>query len=258
MIESTPHLFGNAWRVSSACVPRPSLPQLDPCDTHQQAAAYAVEKCEVLMQEVFAVCHEHVSPVSFQLQCRADVCRCGTPCLCSALAHYARTCRKQNVIIEFRSLVPECSVTCPPTMEYGVCVSSCQRRCLSLSALQSCGEECEEGCVCPQGTYYSTHTHTCVKRSECPCSFLGADYSPGDVIMTTSGPQICQDGKIVLQSPVPDTFCPPGQIYEDCGNMVDGGSARKGLACDRTCESYLLNVTCSVHEPCVPGCVCPP
>lgn len=37
MIESTPYLFANAWRVSSACVPRPSLPQLDPCDTHQQA-----------------------------------------------------------------------------------------------------------------------------------------------------------------------------------------------------------------------------
>ncbi|XP_036439819.1 otogelin isoform X3 [Colossoma macropomum] len=258
MIESTPQLFGNAWRVSSACVPRPSLPQLDPCDTHQQAAAYAAEKCEVLMQEVFAVCHEHVSPVGFQLQCRADVCRCGTPCLCSALAHYARTCRKHNVIIDFRSHVHECSVACPPTMEYGVCVSSCQRRCMSLSVLQSCGEECEEGCVCPQGTYYSTHTHTCVKRSECPCSFLGADYSPGDVIMTTLGVQICQDGKIVLQSIITDKLCPPGQIYEDCGNMVDGLSASKGLACDRTCESYLLNLTCSIHEPCVPGCVCSP
>lgn len=23
-------------------------------------------------------------------------------------------------------------------------------------------------------------------RSECPCSFLGADYSPGDVILTSS------------------------------------------------------------------------
>ncbi|XP_072527000.1 otogelin, partial [Salminus brasiliensis] len=257
MIESTPQLFGNAWRVSSACVPRPSLPQLDPCDSHQQAASYAVEKCEVLMQEVFAVCHEHVSPVGFQLQCRADVCKCGTPCLCSALAHYARTCRKHNVIIEFRSHVPECSLACPPTMEYGLCVSSCQRRCLSLSTLQSCGEECEEGCVCPQGTYYSTHTHTCVKRSECPCSFLGADYSPGDVIMTSSGVQICQDGQIVLQSIITDKLCPPGQIYEDCGNMVDRPSGSKGLACDRTCESYLLNLTCSSHEPCVPGCICP-
>ncbi|XP_058237297.1 otogelin isoform X1 [Hemibagrus wyckioides] len=257
MIESSPNLFGNAWRLPSACLPRPSLPQLDPCDTHQQAASYAVEKCDILTQEVFAVCHEHVSPMAFQLQCRADVCRCGTPCLCSALAHYIRTCRKHNIIIEFRSHVPECAVTCPPTMEYGVCVSSCERHCLSLSLPKVCGDECEEGCVCPQGTYYSMHTQTCVKRSECPCSFLGADYSPGDVILTSSDIQICQDGKFVSQSIITDKFCPPGQVYEDCGNMVQGLSARKGLACVHTCESYLLNLTCSSHEPCVPGCICP-
>ncbi|XP_066510116.1 otogelin-like [Hoplias malabaricus] len=257
MIESTPQLFGNAWRVSSACVPPPSSPQLDPCDTHQQAASYAVEKCKVLMQEAFAVCHEHVSPVSYQLQCRADVCRCGTSCLCSALAHYARTCRKHGIIIEFRSYIPECSVTCPPTMEYGLCVSSCQHHCLSLSVPLSCGEECEEGCVCPQGTYYSTLTNTCVTRGHCPCSLLGADYSPGDVIMTPSGVKICQDGKLVVKSNITGKVCSPGQIFEDCGNMVDGSLTSKGLACDRSCESYLLNLTCSIHEPCVPGCICP-
>ncbi|XP_062845430.1 otogelin [Trichomycterus rosablanca] len=258
MIESTPYLFGNSWRVSSACAPRPSLSQLDPCDTHQQAASYAVTKCEVLMQETFSVCHEHVSPVAFYLQCRADVCRCGTPCLCSALAHYARACRKHSVIIEFRSHMPECAVACPPTMEYGICVSSCERHCLYLSKPQSCGEECEEGCVCPEGTYYSTHTHTCVQRSECPCFFQGADFSPGDVIMTSSDIQICQDGKIVSQSIITDKLCPPGQVYEDCGMRGNGLLASKGLACVHTCESYLLNLTCSSHEPCVPGCICPP
>ncbi|KAL1271209.1 hypothetical protein QQF64_030225, partial [Cirrhinus molitorella] len=257
MIESTPYLFGNAWRVSSACLPRPSLPQLDPCDTHQQAAAYAVEKCDVLTQEMFSACHEYVNPVGFQLQCRADVCKCGAPCLCSILAHYARTCRRHGVIIEFRSHLPECAITCPSTMEYGICVSSCQRRCLFLSLPQPCGDDCEEGCVCPEGTYFNMHTHTCVPRSECPCSFLGADYSPGDVIMTSSGVQICQNGKLVSQSSIIDTVCPPGQFYEDCGNQVDGHSANKGLACEQTCESYLLNLTCSAHEPCVPGCVCP-
>ncbi|TSY13799.1 Otogelin [Bagarius yarrelli] len=194
MVESSPNLFGNAWRVSSACMPRPSLLQLDPCDTHQQAVSYAVEKCDIMMQEIFAVCHEYVSPLAFHLQCRADVCRCGTPCLCSALAHYTRTCRKHNVIIEFRAHVPECALTCPPTMEYGVCVSSCDRHCLSLSLPQFCGDECEEGCVCPQGTYYSMHTQTCVERSECPCFFLGADYSPGDVILTSSEIQLLKHG----------------------------------------------------------------
>ncbi|XP_073764936.1 otogelin isoform X2 [Danio rerio] len=257
MIESTPFLFGNAWRVSSACVPRPSLPQLDPCDTHQQAASYAVEKCDVLTQEVFSACHEYVSPVGFQLQCRADVCKCGALCLCSILAHYARTCRRHGVIIEFRSHLPECAVSCPSTMEYGVCVSACQRRCLFLSLPQPCGDECEEGCVCPEGTYFNMHTHTCVPRNECPCSFLGADYSPGDVIITSSGVQICQDGKLVSQTSIIETLCPAGQFYEDCGNRVDGPSASKGLACEQTCETYLLNLTCSTHEPCVPGCVCP-
>uniref|UniRef100_A0A3Q3GTN9 TIL domain-containing protein n=1 Tax=Labrus bergylta TaxID=56723 RepID=A0A3Q3GTN9_9LABR len=38
------------------------------------------------------------------------------------------------------------ALTCPPTMEYGTCVSSCQRRCSALSIPQHCGEECEEGC----------------------------------------------------------------------------------------------------------------
>uniref|UniRef100_A0A8C1G9J5 Otogelin n=1 Tax=Cyprinus carpio TaxID=7962 RepID=A0A8C1G9J5_CYPCA len=260
MIESTPYLFGNAWRVSSACVPRPSLPQLDPCDTHQQAAAYAVEKCDVLTQEVFSACHEYVSPVGFQLQCRADVCRCGAPCLCSILAHYTRTCRRHGVIIEFRSHLPECAITCPSSMEYGVCVSSCQRHCLFLSLPQPCGEECEEGCVCPEGTYFNMHTHTCVPRSECPCSFLGANYSPGDVILTSS---VCLNfhiycaGVQCVFSPLSDTLCPPGQFYEDCGNQVDRHMANKGLACEQTCESYLLNLTCSTNEPCVPGCICP-
>ncbi|KAI5630251.1 otogelin, partial [Silurus asotus] len=258
MIESSPNLFGNAWRLSSACMPRPSLPQLDPCDTHQQAASYAIEKCDILMQRVFAVCHEYVSPMAFQLQCHADVCRCGTPCLCSALAHYTRTCRKYNIIIEFRTHVPECAVACPPTMEYAVCVSSCERHCLFLSLPQFCGDECEEGCVCPQGTYYSMQTHTCVKRSECPCSFQGADYSPGDGILTSSDMQICQDGRFISQSIITDKLCPPGQVYEDCGNGVKGLSAHKGLACVQTCESYLLNLTCSNYEPCVPGCICPP
>ncbi|KAK3509606.1 hypothetical protein QTP70_006800 [Hemibagrus guttatus] len=30
--------------------------------------------------------------------------------------------------------------------------------------------------------------------SECPCSFLGADYSPGDVILTSSDIHVCQHG----------------------------------------------------------------
>ncbi|XP_035275409.1 otogelin [Anguilla anguilla] len=258
MIESTPQLFGNSWRLSSACVPSPSLPQLDPCDTHQQAASYAAEMCDILNQDLFASCHEYLSPALFHRQCRGDTCKCGQPCLCSALAHYARQCRKHGVIVEFRARVSECAPLCPATMEYGTCVSSCQHRCSALSSPQHCDEECEEGCVCPSGTFYSSRTHTCVERSQCPCSYLGAEYSPGDVIMSSAGVQVCQDGRMVSQSSIIDKMCPPGQHYLDCDDLADAPASERGLACEQTCESHLLNLTCSAHEPCVPGCACPP
>ncbi|XP_045889176.1 otogelin [Micropterus dolomieu] len=258
MIESTPQLFGNAWRVSSACSPSLSTPQLDPCDTHQQAVAYASEMCDVLNQELFSACHEYLSPTSFFQQCRSDTCKCGTPCFCSALAHYARHCRRFSIIIDFRSQIPDCAVTCPATMQYGTCMSSCQRRCSALSVPQHCGEECEEGCVCPQGSFYNHRTQTCVHRSECPCSFLGADYEPGDVIMTSAGVQLCLNGKLMSQTTDSDRLCPAGQLYQNCSDGEGGLLSGSGVACERTCESYLLNLTCSTHEPCVPGCTCPP
>ncbi|XP_040899174.1 otogelin [Toxotes jaculatrix] len=258
MIESTPQLFGNAWRVSSACSPSLSTPQLDPCDTHQQAVAYASQMCDVLNQDLFSACHEYLSPTPFHQQCRSDTCKCGTPCLCSALAHYARHCRRFSVIVDFRSQIPDCAVTCPATMHYGTCVSSCQRRCSALSVPQHCGEECEEGCVCPLGSFYNHRTHTCVHRSECPCSFLGADYEPGDVIMTSAGVQLCLNGKLVSQTTDSDRLCPAGQLYQNCSEGEEGLLPGRGVACERTCESYLLNLTCSTHEPCVAGCTCPP
>uniref|UniRef100_A0A3Q3BGT7 Otogelin n=1 Tax=Kryptolebias marmoratus TaxID=37003 RepID=A0A3Q3BGT7_KRYMA len=241
MIESTPQLFGNTWKVSSACSLSLSTPQLDPCDTHQQAVTYASEMCEVLNQDLFSACHEYFSPTPFYQQCRSDTCKCGTPCLCSALAHYARHCRRFSIIVDFRSHVSDCAVACPATMQYGTCVSSCQRRCSSLSVSQHCGEDCEEGCTCPQGSFYNHRTQTCVHRSECPCSFLGADYEPGDVIMTSA-----------------DGLCPPGQLFQNCSDRENNFLSGRGVACERTCESYLLNITCSVHEPCVSGCACPP
>lgn len=40
---------------------------------------------------------------------------------------------------------------------------------------------CHKGSASPRAT-------VCF-RSQCPCSFLGADYEPGDVIMTSAGVQ---------------------------------------------------------------------
>ncbi|XP_061606093.1 otogelin isoform X2 [Phyllopteryx taeniolatus] len=257
MIESSPLLFGNAWRVSSACTLGLIAPQLDPCDTHQQAVAYASEMCDILNRDLFSPCHEYLSPVPFHQQCRSDTCKCGTACFCSAAAHYARHCRRFSIVIDFRSHIHDCAVTCPTTMQYGVCVSSCRRRCSTLSSSQHCGGECEEGCVCPLGLFYNQRTHTCVHRSECPCTFLGGDYEPGDVIMTSAGVQLCLDGKLVSQTKDGGSLCPGSQMYHNCSEGENGLLPGRGVACEHTCESFLLNLTCAAHDPCVSGCSCP-
>uniref|UniRef100_A0A3P9KE54 Otogelin n=1 Tax=Oryzias latipes TaxID=8090 RepID=A0A3P9KE54_ORYLA len=257
MIESTPQLFGNSWKVSSACSSSLSVSPIDPCDSHQQAVSYASSMCDVLNQDLFAACHDYLSPAPFHQQCRANTCRCGTPCLCPTLAHYARHCRKFSVIVDFRSHIPDCAVSCPATMEYSSCVSSCQRRCSSLAALQRCGEECEEGCACPQGSFYNHRTHTCVHRSQCPCSLFGADYEPGDLPAQLSwsltGFLKCSGFSFFL----PERLCPAGQLYQNCSDGDDAFLPGRGVACERTCESHLLNIPCSSHDSCVSGCICP-
>ncbi|KAG2462549.1 VWF factor, partial [Polypterus senegalus] len=63
-------------------------------------------------------------------------------------------------------------------MEYGACVSSCHRSCRSLSAPDVCSQECAEGCVCPDGTFYSSVSRRCVTR-------------------------VCKEGLMILENPRP-------------------------------------------------------
>ncbi|NXU99180.1 OTOG protein, partial [Cettia cetti] len=245
--ESTPELFGNTWKTSSACILVPDSSQVDPCDVHLQAASYAAEACSILTKDLFAPCYPYLSPVPYFEQCRRDTCKCGQTCFCSALAHYAHHCRRFGVVIDFRGAVPDCALSCEDTKEYSTCVSTCGRTCQALSVPETCSSDCVEGCACPSGMYLDTKTERCLQRNECPCYFQGIDYPPGENVVTSLGKCICQIFP-------PAHSCPVGQIYINCSNpQVDPELSR-----ERTCENQLLNLTFSAHLPCVSGCVCPP
>ncbi|NXE36992.1 OTOG protein, partial [Ptilorrhoa leucosticta] len=252
--ESTPELFGNTWKTSSACVLVRDSSQVDPCDVHLQAASYAAEACSILTKDLFAPCYPYLSPVPYFEQCRRDTCKCGQTCFCSALAHYAHHCRRFGVVIDFRGAVPDCALSCEDTKEYSTCVSTCGRTCQALSVPETCSSDCVEGCACPSGMYLDTKTERCVQRNECPCYFQGADYPPGENVMTSLGKCHCRDGVMNCDNNLIAHSCPVGQIYINCSNpQVDPELSR-----ERTCENQLLNLTFSAHLPCVSGCVCPP
>ncbi|XP_075423815.1 otogelin isoform X2 [Ascaphus truei] len=251
--ESTPQLFGNAWKTSSACASEHFPSPLDPCDVHLQAASYATESCSILTKDLFAPCHPYLSPVSYYEQCRRDTCKCGQACLCSALAHYTHQCHRYGITIDFRSSFSDCVISCEDTMEYSTCVSTCGQTCQALSVPEICNGDCVEGCACPQGMYLNTKMERCVERKECPCYFQGVDYHPGENIITSLGKCQCKDGIMNCESNAIVHDCPAGQIYYNCSNP----EADVALSRERTCENQLLNITTSAHLPCFSDCVCP-
>lgn len=85
---------------------------------------FYASQCEVLLGSVFSPCHGYISPSIYQQQCRYQACRCGSSCLCTALAHYAYLCSK-HININFRSQVSEC----------GTCLASRLLACFQLKIL---------------------------------------------------------------------------------------------------------------------------
>uniref|UniRef100_A0A8C2YUV7 Otogelin n=1 Tax=Chinchilla lanigera TaxID=34839 RepID=A0A8C2YUV7_CHILA len=260
--ESTPQLFGNSWKTLSACSPLAPSSPLDPCDVHLQAASYAVQACSVLTGELFAPCSAYLSPVPYFEQCRRDTCRCGQPCLCATLAHYARLCRRHGLPLNFRARLPACALSCEVTKEYSPCVALCGQTCQDLASPEACGfddggdfsrDECVEGCACPPDTYLDTQADLCVPRNQCSCHFQGVDYPPGDSDIPSLGHCHCKDGVMSCDSRAPAAACPVGQVFVNCSDL----RADPELSRERTCEQQLLNLSVTARGPCLSGCACP-
>ncbi|KAG9490463.1 hypothetical protein GDO78_006026, partial [Eleutherodactylus coqui] len=249
MIEGTPQLHANAWKISSACLTPVNIPVIDPCDTNLQNVGYATH-CDVINQELFAPCHAYVSPGLYYQLCRFDACKCGSNCLCNALAHYAYICNKHGVSINFRSQVSFCGVICRYGMMYHQCSSYCGRTCLSLSLGEVCTDECIEGCNCPDGKYFDESLSFCVPISSCRCYYKGRIYHPGEVIVR-------QAILSFLLFYIEGHTCPEGKTYFDCRNPVLGLPSA-GVNCEVTCANLAMNFTCVPSPPCASGCICPP
>uniref|UniRef100_F7G035 Otogelin like n=1 Tax=Ornithorhynchus anatinus TaxID=9258 RepID=F7G035_ORNAN len=259
MIEGTPQLHANAWKVSSACFAPVNVPVVDPCNINQQNIGYAAQ-CDILNRELFAPCHDFISPGLYYHLCRFDACKCGSGCLCNALAHYAYICGKHGIVIDFRSHMSSCAVICQRGMLYHRCSSFCQHSCTSLSTGRTCDDECAEGCNCPEGKYFEESINFCVPVFGCRCHHRGSVYQPGELIPTPSGLCQCSNGTVECAEPSPTSVvhtCPEGKSFFDCKFPVPGLPAA-GVNCETTCANLAMNLTCAPSPPCSSGCICPP
>ncbi|XP_062348494.1 otogelin-like protein [Cinclus cinclus] len=259
MIEGTPQLHANAWKVSSACSMPINIPVVDPCNVNQQNAGYA-SHCDIINQDVFAPCHAYISPGLYYQLCRFDACKCGSSCLCNALAHYAYVCGKHGVIIDFRSHVSYCAVMCHSGMLYHQCSSFCKHSCASLSMANICADDCAEGCNCPDGKYFEESVNFCVSISGCHCHYKGKALQPGEILSTPTGSCQCLNGTVKCIEATTENIvhiCPEGKIYYDCRFPVPGLPAA-GVNCGISCANLAMNFSCVPSPPCASGCICPP
>ncbi|KAM4784307.1 otogelin-like protein [Cyanocitta cristata] len=259
MIEGTPQLHANAWKVSSACSMPINIPVVDPCNVNQQNAGYA-SHCDIINQDIFAACHAYISPGLYYQLCRFDACRCGSSCLCNALAHYAYVCGKHGVIVDFRSHVSYCAVMCHSGMLYHQCSSFCKHSCASLSMANICADDCAEGCNCPDGKYFEESVNFCVSVSGCHCHYKGKALQPGEILPMPTGSCQCLNGTVKCIEATTENIvhiCPEGKIYYDCRSPVPGLPAA-GVNCGISCANLAMNFSCVPSPPCASGCICPP
>uniref|UniRef100_A0A8B9QYJ9 Otogelin-like protein n=1 Tax=Anas platyrhynchos TaxID=8839 RepID=A0A8B9QYJ9_ANAPL len=255
MIEGTPQLHANAWKVSSACSVPINIPVVDPCNINQQNVGYA-SHCDIINQEVFAPCHAYISPALYYQLCRFDACKCGSSCLCNALAHYAYVCGKHGIAVDFRSHISYCAVMCHSGMLYHQCSSFCKHSCASLSTANICGDDCAEGCNCPDGKYFEESVNFCVSISACRCHYKGKALQPGEILPTPTGSWE-QLISFNLYFTVEVHTCPEGKIYYDCRSPAPGLPAA-GVNCGISCANLAMNFSCVPSPPCASGCICPP
>ncbi|XP_066849611.1 otogelin-like protein isoform X5 [Anser cygnoides] len=259
MIEGTPQLHANAWKVSSACSVPINIPVVDPCNINQQNVGYA-SHCDIINQEVFAPCHAYISPALYYQLCRFDACKCGSSCLCNALAHYAYVCGKHGIAVDFRSHISYCAVMCHSGMLYHQCSSFCKHSCASLSMANICGDDCAEGCNCPDGKYFEESVNFCVSISACRCHYKGKALQPGEIFPTPTGSCQCLNGTVKCMEATTDNTvhtCPEGKIYYDCRSPAPGLPAA-GVNCGISCANLAMNFSCVPSPPCASGCICPP
>uniref|UniRef100_A0A8C0EUR4 Otogelin n=1 Tax=Bubo bubo TaxID=30461 RepID=A0A8C0EUR4_BUBBB len=187
-------------------------------------------------------CGRTCQALSVPETCSSD---CVEGCACPSgmyLNSKTKQCVKTNVFVNF---FPSAH-SCPVGQIYVNCSNpqvdpelsrerTCENQLLNLTF--SAHLPCVSGCVCPLGLV--KHGDVCLDTDECPCSWKGKEYFPGDKVTSSCHTCICQHGSFQC------TFHP-------CPSMCTAYGDRHyrtfdGLTFDfvGTCKVYLVKGTTS-------------
>ncbi|XP_075444784.1 SCO-spondin-like [Ascaphus truei] len=204
MIEPTSDLFGNSWRMSLMCPEVHSDDFEHPCTENSHRVTWARKRCSIVLQPLFAPCHQDAPCQQYYDWCVYDACGCDSggdcECLCTAIATYAEECNQRGVYIRWRTQ-DLCPMQCDNGLAYEACGPACPRTCknLGLDPEEHCSSlSCVEGCFCPEGKLL--HEGSCIDSSACPCYWEGVPFPAGTAVKQSCRNCTCEAG--LWQCPV--------------------------------------------------------
>ncbi|XP_053418481.1 mucin-5AC [Nycticebus coucang] len=192
-------VMSGLWNVTNSDQPSCHGPRLSPTTVGPTTvgpmtpppACLPSPICQLILSEVFQLCHTMIPPWPFYEGCIFDQCHMpGTEVVCSGLELYASLCASYGVCIDWRGWTNHtCPFTCPADKVYQPCGPTNLSYChgndsASLMVLQEAGP-ITEGCFCPHGMMlFSASTQVCVPTG-CP-RCLGPNGEPMEPGQTVS------------------------------------------------------------------------
>ncbi|KAL2093190.1 hypothetical protein ACEWY4_010502 [Coilia grayii] len=124
--------------------------------------------CDLIMGDLFAECHPHISPDRFFDGCVFDSCHMENKVVeCTSLQIYAEACKGVGVCINWRNHTTLCASDCPANKVYHPCGPVHQPICDEDSG-EPRMSVLTEGCFCPEGTkLFSKDSSVCVDKCGC-------------------------------------------------------------------------------------------
>ncbi|XP_043562375.1 mucin-2 [Chiloscyllium plagiosum] len=194
----TPIQYGNLQKLNDPkeqCNDVPSSEQNKNCSTFESMCERA------LTDPGFSNCYDILDLAPFIKSCMLDVCLCKdlenpSSCMCNTLSEFSRQCAHVGGKPSNWRRKEMCEKTCQFNMTYEECGIPCADTCSNPDRSRMCEDHCIDGCFCAPNTVLDDISNTgCIPKEQCPCTYNGLSYAPGESYSTKCSKCNCNGGQ---------------------------------------------------------------